>query len=154
MRVALGLVFWLAVTFAAAAVGSRFLPGAWYATLAKPTWTPPNQVFAPVWTLLYVLMAVAAWMVWKQDASRIAWLPLGAFALQLVLNAAWSWCFFGLHRPDLALLDIAALWLALAATVALFWAVRPLAGALLLPYLAWVTFASALNGAVWWLNRA
>jgi tryptophan-rich sensory protein len=153
MRPVLGLVFWLAITFAAAAVGARYMPGDWYAALRKPPWTPPGWIFAPVWTILYVLMAVAAWLVWKQDASRVAWLPLGVYVLQLALNAAWSWCFFGLHSPGLALADIGALWLALAATVALFWAVRPLAGALLLPYLAWVTFASALNAAVWWLNR-
>ena len=147
---AIGLVGWLVLCFGAAGVGARFKPGAWYAALRKPSWTPPGWLFAPVWTLLYAMMAVAAWLVWRETGlSR----EIGLFVLQLALNAAWTWLFFGLKRPGLALADIVLLWLAILATHLAFEHVRPLAGWLLIPYLAWVTFAAALNGAVWWLNR-
>jgi len=146
----IGLVGWLVLCFGAAAIGARFKPGAWYAALRKPSWTPPSWLFAPAWTLLYAMMAVAAWLVWRQTGFSG---EVGLFVLQLALNAAWSWLFFGLHRPALAFADIVALWLAILATLVAFWAVRPLAGGLLVPYLAWVTFAAALNGAVWRLNR-
>jgi tryptophan-rich sensory protein len=150
MDSALGLAGWLIVCFGAAAVGARFKPGAWYAGLRKPSWTPPSWLFAPAWTLLYAMMAVAAWLVWRETGlSR----EIGLFVLQLALNAVWSWLFFGLHRPGLAFADIVAMWLAILATLAAFWTVRPLASWLLIPYLAWVTFASALNAAVWRLNR-
>jgi benzodiazapine receptor len=145
----LGLVGWVVLCFAAAAIGANFAPGTWYAALAKPPWNPPNWIFGPVWTTLYLLMGVAAWLVWR--AHGPVW-ALGLFVAQLLLNAAWSWLFFGRHRPDLALLDIAALWLAIAATVVAFWRVRPLAGALLLPYLAWVSFAVLLNAEIWRRN--
>lgn len=145
-----GLAGWLVFCFAAAAVGARFRPGAWYAGLRKPSWTPPSWLFAPVWTVLYAMMAVAAWLVWREAGlSR----EIGLFVAQLALNAVWSWLFFGLHRPGLAFADIVALWLAILATLAAFWTVRPLAGGLLVPYWLWVTFASTLNGAVWQLNR-
>lgn len=144
---------WLVVPFAAALVGSRFRPGAWYAALVRPTWSPPNWIFAPVWTLLYLLMGVSAWLVWRRAGFGGARLALGVFGGQLVLNALWSWLFFGRHRPDLALLDIALLWGAILAVVILFGRVDRWAGWLQLPYLAWVTFAAALNGAIWWLNR-
>jgi benzodiazapine receptor len=147
---ALALGGWLVVCFGAAAVGARFRPGAWYAGLRKPGWTPPNWLFAPVWTLLYATMAVAAWLVWRETGlSR----EIGVFVVQLALNAAWSWLFFGLKRPGLALADIVALWLAIFLTHLAFAHVRPLAGWLLIPYLAWVTFAAALNAALWRLNR-
>lgn len=145
------LVGWLIVCFAVAAFGARYRPGPWYAALAKPSWTPPNRLFAPVWSALYILMAVAAWLVWRAVGPGP---ELALFAVQLALNAAWSLLFFGLHRPFLALADIAALWLAVAVTVLAFWHVRPLAAWLLLPYLAWITFAAALNAALWRLNRA
>lgn len=148
----LGLAVWLAVTFAAAFVGSQFLPGEWYASLEKPAWTPPNGVFAPVWTVLYALMAVSAWMIWSRRGLRGAALPLGLFLLQLALNAIWSWLFFGLHRPDWALIEILLLWLAILATLIAFWRIRIAAGALLLPYLLWVSFATALNFELWRLN--
>ncbi len=151
-RQALGLIGWLAASFAAAAVGARFLPGAWYAALAKPSWTPPDGVFAPIWTTLYVLMAVAAWRVWRRAGFAGAPLALAVYALQLALNALWSYLFFGLHRPLLALADVVALWLAIAATLALFWRVERTAGLLLVPYLAWVTVAAALNAALVRLN--
>jgi benzodiazapine receptor len=146
---AFGLAGWLIICFGAAAVGARFKPGAWYAGIRKPSWTPPNRLFAPVWTLLYAMMAVAAWLVWRQTGPSGA---VGLFVLQLALNGVWSWLFFGLHRPGLAFADIVALWLAILATLVTFWNVRALAGLLLAPYLAWVTFATALNAALWRLN--
>ena len=147
-----GLVGWLVVSFAAAGVGSRYLPGAWYASLAKPAWNPPSWLFAPVWTALYATMAVAAWLVWRRAGFGGAGAALGVFAGQLVLNALWSYLFFGLHRPDIALVDIAALWVAIVVVVVLFWRQDWRAGALMVPYLAWVGFASCLNFALWRLN--
>jgi tryptophan-rich sensory protein len=153
MRVWIGLVVFLAVVFAAASFGAIFQPGTWYAGLTKPSWNPPSWVFGPVWTVLYVLIAVAAWLVWKDRGSiAAAAAPLTAWLVQLVLNALWSWLFFGMHRPGLALMDIALLWIAIVVTIVLFWGVRPVAGALLVPYLAWVSFATALNAALWRLN--
>jgi translocator protein len=148
----LGLVSWLLLVFAAAAVGSQFTPGEWYAQIDKPPWTPPRWLFGPVWSALYAMIAVAAWLVWKENGFAGARLGLTLFGVQLVLNAAWSWLFFGLQRPDLALLDIALLWAAILGTLIAFWRVRPLAGWLLVPYLAWVTFAAALNFEIWRLN--
>jgi len=126
------------VTFAAAWVGSRFMPGAWYAALAKPAWNPPNAIFAPVWSVLYGLMAVAAWLVWRRAGFSGAGAALGLFAVQLILNALWSYLFFGRHQPGLAFGDIVVLWVAILSVVLLFWRVDQVAGALLLPYLAWV----------------
>jgi tryptophan-rich sensory protein len=153
-REIIGALFWLALTFGAAFIGSRFLPDAWYAGLKKPPWNPPNWLFAPVWTLLYMMMAGAAWLVWKQHGVQGAALPLTLFILQLALNCAWTWLFFGRHRPGSALVDIGVLWLVLLATVVTFWGLQPLAGQLLIPYLLWVTFATVLNFAVYRLNPA
>ena len=153
MRSTLGPLGWLVLTFAAAWIGSRYMPGPWYASLAKPSWTPPGALFAPVWTILYVLMAVAAWLVWRQAGFGGARAALVLFVVQLALNALWSYLFFGLQRADLAVIDIVALWFAILAVLALFWRVDWRAGALLLPYLAWVGFATFLNIAVWRLNR-
>jgi translocator protein len=145
----LGLLGWLAVSFVTALIGSRFMPGAWYASIAKPAWNPPNAIFGPVWTVLYVLMAVSAWLVWRRAGFSGA---LGLFVIQLALNALWSYLFFGLHRPDFAFFDILVLWAAILAVVLLFWRVDPTAGALMLPYLAWVSFAACLNYTLWKLN--
>lgn len=147
---AVALLGWLIVCFAAAAFGARYRPGEWYLGLRKPRWNPPAWIFAPVWSTLYTLMAVAAWLVWRAAGPGP---ELALFAVQLGLNAAWSWLFFGRHRPGLALADLAALWLALLATLLAFGHARPLAAWLLVPYLAWVTFAAALNAALWRLNR-
>lgn len=146
------LVLFLVLSFAAAAFGAQFAPGAWYDQLDKPSFNPPSWVFGPVWTVLYVLIAVAAWLVWDRRAEAAVALPLAAWGVQLVLNALWSWLFFGLERPGLAFAEILVLWLAILATVVLFWRLRPVAGALLIPYLAWVSFAAVLNGAIWRLN--
>jgi tryptophan-rich sensory protein len=148
-----GLVVWLGVCFAAPALGSATGPGEWYLQLQKPSWNPPGWVFGPVWTVLYVTMAVAAWMVWRRGSLRTQRLPLGLFLGQLALNALWTPLFFGLRNPGLALVDIALLWLALLATIAAFWRTHRVAAALLLPYLAWVSFAAFLNFTIWQLNR-
>ncbi len=144
-------LFVLAVA-TAAVVGSQFRPGAWYAALVKPAWTPPDWLFGPVWTILYVMIAISGWLVWREAGFAGAALPLAAYSLQLVLNAAWTPLFFGLHRPDLGFAGIVLLWLSIIATVVLFWPIHAGAALLLLPYLAWVTFAAALNLAVWRLN--
>ena len=143
---------WFALTFSSAWVGSRFLPDTWYAQLKKPFWNPPNWVFAPVWTTLYTLMAIAAWLVGKQGGLKKNPLSLVLFVLQLALNAAWSWLFFGKHRPDVAVVELGALWTSIAATLVSFLRIKPLAGMLMLPYLAWVSFAGVLNLAIWRLN--
>lgn len=148
----LALVGWIALSFAAAFVGSRFAPGPWYDALQKPSWNPPAWVFGPVWTVLYAAMGVAAWRVWRTPDPRRR-LALGVFVVQLALNAAWSWIFFGLHRMGLAFAEILVLWLLIAATTALFWRIDRLAGALFLPYWAWVSFAAVLNATLWQLNR-
>ena len=143
-------VFLLAVA-AAATFGSQFEPGAWYAALRKPPLNPPSWIFAPVWSVLYAAMAVAAWLVWREPGRAARALPL--WGAQLVLNALWSFLFFGLERPGVALLEIVVLLGLVLATLVAFSRVRLLAGALLLPYAAWVGFASYLNAGLWWLNR-
>lgn len=148
-----GLAAWLLVCFLAAFVGSMFAPGAWYFALEKPSWTPPWYIFGPVWTLLYALMGISAWMVWaKLGGFSGASKPLVIFLVQLSLNAAWSPLFFGLRSPAAALADITLLWLTLLFTVRAFWRADRAAAVLLVPYLAWTTFAFALNFAIWWMN--
>ena len=126
----------------------------WYPTLAKPAFNPPDWVFGPVWTLLYLMMGVAAFLVWQrgwhEPAVRIA---LAVFLVQLALNGLWSVLFFGMQAPGLAFAEIVVLWLSIGATVVLFWRVVPIAGKILLPYAAWVGFAAVLNGSIWILNR-
>jgi len=152
---ALGLVGWLAVCFGAAALGSLATAqgvDTWYATLRRPAWTPPNWVFGPVWTALYLMMAVAAWRVWLTGPwRRTAW-PLGLFAVQLALNVVWSVLFFGLRMPGAALVEIVVLWIAILATTVAFFRYSRLAGTLLIPYLAWVGYAISLNFGLWRLN--
>lgn len=152
-RSVLAFAGWLALTFAAATLGALFLPGGWYTALKKPSWNPPNWIFGPVWTALYTVMAVAAWLVWKRGGFSAQRNALLLFLLQLLLNVAWSPLFFGMKQPAVAFVDIVLLWLALLATVVAFWKARPFSGVLLVPYLAWVTFASALNFTLWQLNR-
>jgi translocator protein len=147
------LVGFVVACFLAASPGAVFRPGVWYERLAKPSWRPPNWLFAPVWTVLYLTIAVSGWLVWRGVGFSGATLAFTIFALQLVLNAAWTPLFFGLHRIDLGLLDIMLLWLFIIVTIIFFYPVNLIAALLLLPYLAWVTFAAALNFAVWRLNR-
>jgi benzodiazapine receptor len=151
-RSLVGLVGWLLVSFGAGLIGSRFRPGEWYASLVKPAWTPPDAVFAPVWTALYVLMGVAAWLVWRRAGFAGASAALALFIAQLILNALWSYLFFGRHRIDLALLEIVVLWVAILVVAVLFWHEDRLAGVLMIPYLLWAGFAAGLNFALWRLN--
>jgi translocator protein len=122
----------------------------WYPTLAKPSWTPPSWLFGPVWTVLYVMMAVAAWLVWKRGA--MARPALLIFFLQLALNLAWSLLFFGLRSPFAGLIDIILMWITIVATILAFYSHNRIAAVLLVPYFAWVTFAAALNAAIWMMN--
>lgn len=152
----MALVVWIAVCFAAAGIGALMTSPAlreWYPRLNKPAWTPPNGVFGPIWTLLYTSMGLAAWTVWLQRALRNAAPAISMFAVQLVLNVAWSGIFFGLRSPGAGLLAILALWCAIAATIVSFHRVVALAGWMLTPYLAWVSFALALNFEIWRLNK-
>jgi tryptophan-rich sensory protein len=148
---ALFLVICLA-TAGLGAVWTNLSVGDWYAAMEKPSWTPPNWVFGPVWTALYVGMAVAAWLVWRKNGLADAWLPLLFFAVQLFLNAAWSALFFGMRNPGIAFADIVLLWIAILATIVAFGRVSNLAATLLVPYLTWVSFAMALNWSIWRLN--
>ena len=149
-----GLVGWLIVSFIAAAIGgaASIQAGPFYTQLLRPEWAPPPTIFGPVWTVLYVLMGIAAWLVWRVGGFRAAKSALTLFLVQLALNALWSWLFFGWHRGAFAFADILLLWALIVATLIAFWAIRPLAGALLVPYLLWVSFAAALNYSVWQLN--
>ena len=153
-RQVVGLLGWAVVTFLAAAMGARASISAaeFYAGLALPAWAPPASVFGPVWTVLYALMALAAWLVSRQGGWRVAKTALVLYLLQLVLNVLWSWLFFGWKQGALAFADILLLLVLIVATVVAFHRVRPAAAWLLLPYLAWVAFASALNYAVWQAN--
>ena len=151
-RSVFGALIALAVTFGAAYIGSRFSVDEWYRALSKPSWNPPNWLFGPVWSLLYLLMAVSVWLVWKEEGFQAAIIPLGIFLLQLVLNAAWSWLFFGLHKMGIAFTEILTLWAAILLCIILFWRIIPISGILLLPYLLWVTFAAVLNYTLWQLN--
>jgi benzodiazapine receptor len=151
-RDVLGLTAFVVLCFGVSLLGGLATAPAlaeWYPALRKPTWTPPGWVFGPVWTLLYPVIAVAGWMAWREGRARFG--PL-LYLLQLALNGAWPWLFFGQRRPDLALVCIAALWAAILVTTVAFWRVSRGAAMLLLPYLAWVGFAAALNLAILRLN--
>ena len=153
-RQILGLIGWFVVSFAASAVGAVASTQAksFYSQLAQPPWAPPPWLFGPVWTVLYALMAISAWLVWRSGGFRANRIALSLFLGQLALNVLWSWFFFAWHRGALAFADIVLLWVLIVATLISFWRVRPLAGILLIPYLLWVSFASVLNYSVWQLN--
>lgn len=148
----MALVACLAASFAAGAVGAAATVDApsFYAQLSRPSWAPPAWVFGPVWSTLFVLMGVAAWLVWRSPGPRRT--PLGLFALQLVANALWSWLFFAWHRGALAMAEILVLLVLIAATAVAFWRTRRVAGLLLVPYLLWVGFASLLTWTLWRSN--
>lgn len=146
------LAFFILICLAVGGSGAAFPPGEWYRQLAKPPFNPPAWIFGPVWTLLYMLMGVSAWLVWRRPGLPAAQYPLLLFAVQMTLNGAWSWIFFGFHRTGLALIDILLLWAAIAATLLSFWRIRKTAAVLLIPYLLWVTFAVYLNASLWRLN--
>jgi translocator protein len=148
----LALVVLIAVCFAVAGLsGMATTPSIpnWYDGLTKPSWTPPSWLFGPVWSVLYLSMAVAAWLGWRRGDAAV---PMTLFGIQLAFNAAWSWLFFGLHSPGAAFIDIILLWMAIAATTVVFWRRSTLAGIVFMPYLAWVSFAAVLNFAIWRLN--
>jgi translocator protein len=148
----LGLIGFLALCLGVGAIGGFATTHSvvdWYPTLVRPSWTPPSWLFGPVWTLLYVMMAVAAWRVWRRGDERV---PMLLFGAQLALNLAWSILFFGAKSPGLALVDIVALWLAIAASIYAFAMKDRIAAFLMVPYLCWVSFALALNSAIWMLN--
>lgn len=153
-RNVLGLFAWLLLTFAAAAVGGWAPASAsdFYRELVRPSWAPPGWLFGPVWSVLYVLMGIAAWLVWRVRGFAGAGVGLALFIVQLAFNALWTWLFFVWHQGGLAFAEILLLWLLIAVTIGAFWRVSKVAGALLVPYLAWVSFASALTLAMWRLN--
>jgi translocator protein len=149
-----GLVVSLLVVFGIAALGgflTNLSVATWYPSLEKPSWTPSGATIGAVWTILYTFMGIAAWIVWRSGSGGRQ-LPLALYALQLLLNAGWSALFFGLRSPGLALLEIGILWLAILATSVKFWKVSKPAGALMTPYLLWVTFAGVLNALIWKMN--
>jgi benzodiazapine receptor len=152
----LGLAGWLAASFVTGAVGglASINAAGFYGQLVQPAWAPPAWLFGPVWSVLFVMMAVAAWLVWRRHGFGGAAWALRLFAAQLVANALWTWMFFAWQFGALALAEIALLWLLIAATIGAFWPLHRLAALLLLPYLAWVSFAAALNLALWRLNPA
>lgn len=147
------LIVCIAVCLGAAWFGSSLTrPGLqpWYANLTKPTWTPPNWMFGPVWTVLFLMMAIAAWLIWRK--AGLTSVPTRLFLLQLFLNVTWSGLFFRLHSPGAACVEIVLLWSVILVTMIVFWRVVPIAGWLLLPYLIWVGYAAALNFSIWRLN--
>lgn len=150
-RQLLALIGFIALTFCAPLAGMFSLPDAWYVALHKPAWNPPSWIFGPVWTALYLCMAVAAWLVWKRTGWRR---PLVPYFIQLALNAAWTPIFFGAHQPGWALAVILLLWAAILLTLLGFHRVSRPAGWLFMPYLAWVTFAAFLNFTLWRMNPA
>ncbi|MFC1806037.1 TspO/MBR family protein [Planctomycetota bacterium] len=152
----LALVVCLALCFGAAAIGSLFTGPAvstWFQQIRKPSYSPPDWLFGPVWTALYATMAVAAWLIWRKGDAASRRLPLFLFGVQLALNAAWSPIFFGLRSFGGAFVEIVALWLAILATLVAFLPVSVPAGVLLVPYLGWVSFAAVLNFSIWRLNQ-
>jgi tryptophan-rich sensory protein len=144
------LAGFVVLTFVAAASGAVFVPGAWYASLAKPWWTPPGWVFAPIWMVLYILIAVAGWLIWYNGGVSTALL---AWGIQLAFNAAWSYLMFGLRRIDLAAVDVVLMLVSISLTIFLSWDVSRTAAYLLMPYLAWVVIAATLNLTILAMNR-
>jgi tryptophan-rich sensory protein len=147
-------VLWLAVTFAAAGAGGVASANAagFYQSLSRPGWAPPPWLFGPVWTILYLMIGIAAWLVWRERGFTGARTALALFVVQLIANALWTWIFFAWQRGALAFAEILVLWILIVVTMLMFWRVRRIAGALFIPYLAWVTFASALTYSIWQLN--
>ena len=156
MNDVIALVVSVAICLGAAGIGAlptvRSLRG-WYDSLAKPSWNPPNAIFGPVWTALYLLMALSAWLVWRTRGDGDVTIALGWFAAQLVLNVLWSVVFFGLRSPVLGLVEIIVLWAAILGTIVAFLPHSSIAAALLVPYIAWVSFATVLNAAIVAANR-
>jgi tryptophan-rich sensory protein len=147
-----GFFGFLGACFAAALSGAVFKPGAWYEGLAKPPWRPPNWLFGPAWALLFLMIATAGWLIWGRAGFAGASLALSIYGVQLLLNAAWSGFFFGMRRMDLALADLCLLWLSILGCIITFWPIDERAAWLMVPYLAWVSFAGVLNWTMWRMN--
>jgi len=150
----ISLLLFLTICFSVAGAGAVLTNtsvSSWYLTINKPSWTPPNWLFGPVWTSLYFMMALAAWLIWRKVGSLKS-LPLTLFGLQLFLNLIWSGLFFTLQNPKIAFIEIVFLWLSILATLISFWRVRLVAGLLLLPYILWVGYAVMLNFTIWRMN--
>jgi translocator protein len=152
----LGLAGWIFLSFTAASIGAfgSRNAGGFYQELIRPSWAPPGWLFGPVWSVLYLSMGVAAWLVWRSRGWAGARGALSLFLVQLAANALWSWLFFEWRLGAVSFIEILLLWILILATILAFWRIRPLAGALLLPYIAWVSFAAALNYTLWQLNPA
>ncbi len=151
----LSLTFFVVICLSSAGLGG-FLTSlsvkTWYKSIKKPSWNPPDKVFAPVWITLFLMMAVAGWIVWERLPNGGSYWPITLFGMQLILNIAWSALFFALRRPDFALMEIILLWFMILWTTITFWSVYWIAGVLFLPYLFWVSFAVFLNYSIWRLN--
>lgn len=151
----LALVVFLGLCAIVAGLGSVFTMAGmdgWYESLEQPDWDPPDWLFGPVWTVLYIGIAIAAWLVWKARGWQSARTPLIVWGVQLGLNLLWTGIFFGLEQPGIASIEIVLLWLAILATILLFWPISKIAAIILVPYLAWVTYAAALTISIWRLN--
>ena len=151
-RAILSYLGFVLVVFLAPATGAFSSPGDWYAGLQKPSWNPPSWIFGPVWTMLYFLIATSGWLIWRQGRFAANRVVFACFLAQLILNAAWTPTFFGMHAIGPALVVIVCMWCAILATVVAAWRKHRMAALLLLPYLAWVSFAMALNFTLWRLN--
>ena len=148
----LSFIVWLAVTFLASATAVFVKTDGWYAELDKPLWNPPGWVFGPIWTALYFMMAVSAWLVWQRGDLKAQRIPLAFYLVQLALNALWTPLFFGIQRPGLAFAEILVLLVAIFFTLVAFWKARRIAGILLVPYALWTIFAAVLNFTIWRMN--
>ena len=156
-KLSVGLIVSILFCFAAGAIGGMATASSvddWYSEVIKPPWNPPNWIFGPVWSILYLMMGVSAWLIWKESQFKKANLELGWFAFHLVLNVLWSVIFFGLQSPGWAAIEIVLLWISIAVSILLFFRRSKLAAIMLVPYLAWVTFAMFLNYSIWYLNRS
>jgi translocator protein len=152
----LGLAGWLFASFVTGAIGALASVNAagFYGQLVQPAWSPPAWLFGPVWSVLFILMGVSAWLVWREHGFRGAGAALKLYTAQLVANALWSWLFFAWHLGAIAFAEIVVLWVLIAATIVTFWRLHRFAAILLVPYLLWASFAAALNFALWRLNPA
>ena len=143
----------LLICFIPSFIGVYFKPGDWYMEILKPEWTPPGWIFGPVWTMLYISMGIALWLVWESRGKTNIKLPLIAFSIQLILNALWSWIFFGVHNLFVSVIEILFLLTMIIGTIYLFMKIKKVAGLILIPYALWVSFASYLNYTIWTLNK-
>ncbi|GAB4342063.1 MAG: tryptophan-rich sensory protein [Calditrichia bacterium] len=149
-----GLIGWLAISYITAAIGgaASVKAGSFFSEMVRPSWAPPGWLFGPVWSVLYTMMGISAWLVWRTAGFQTVKVALILFIVQLLFNGLWSWLFFRWHLGLLSFLDIVILWGLIVATLVAFWRISPLAGGLLIPYLLWVSFAAVLNFTLWRLN--